>query len=233
MSGQHKGRLRGPVTIRLMFFDVEQIVLTGGLLAIAFIVFAESGLFFGFFLPGDTLLLTAGFLAAQGHLPIVPLIAIIVVSAILGDNVGYQTGRRFGPSVFKRKDGIFFRQEYLLKANEFYKKHGGKTIILARFFPAVRTFAPIVAGAGKMDWRYFAAFNVVGALLWGLGITLLGYFIGTRLPNIDQYLILGIIIVAHLFLLGILIKIFKNPDVRHQLKKNLREEWNHFFGKKP
>lgn len=221
-----------PATIRVMFFDVEQIVLAGGLLAIALIVFAESGLFFGFFLPGDTLLLTAGFVAAQGHLPIIPLVTVVIVSAIAGDNVGYQTGRRFGPSIFKRKDGIFFRQEYLAKAHGFYKRHGGKTIILARFFPAVRTFAPIVAGAGRMDWRYFATYNVAGAFLWGLSITLLGYFIGTRLPNIDQYLILGIIIIAHLFLLGILINIFRNPDVRHQLKKNLREEWNHFFKKK-
>ena len=221
-----------PVTINVMLFDVEQIVLAGGLLAIALIVFAESGLFFGFFLPGDTLLLTAGFLAAQGQLPIVPLIAVIIVAAILGDNVGYQTGKRFGPSIFKRDDGIFFRQEYLVKAHDFYKRQGGKTIIMARFFPAVRTFAPIVAGAAKMDWRYFAIYNVAGAFLWGLSITLLGYFIGTKLPDIDQYLIVGIIIIAQLFLLGILINIFKNPDVRRQLRKNLREEWDHFFKKK-
>lgn len=220
-----------PDTIKSMLFDVEHIVLAGGLLAIALIVFAESGLFFGFFLPGDTLLLTAGFVAAQGHLPIVPLIAVIVVSAILGDNVGYQTGRRFGPKIFKRSDGILFRQEYLEKAQGFYQRHGGKTIILARFFPAVRTFAPIVAGAGKMSWPHFAAYNVIGGLLWGVGITMLGYLIGTRLPNIDQYLIIGIIVIAHLFLIAVLVRIFKEPEVRRQLRENLREEWNHFFKK--
>ena len=212
-----------------MIFDVETIVKTGGLLAIAFIVFAESGLLFGFLFPGDTLLLTAGFFAAQGDLPLIPLIAIIVISAIAGDNVGYQTGRRFGPKVFKRGDGIFFRREYILRADKFYRRHGGKTIILARFFPAIRTFAPIVAGVGKMSWPYFAAYNVVGALLWGVGVTMLGFVIGNAAPNIDRYLFWGIIIVAHIFLFFILFQILKNPDTRQKLKKALREEWQHFF----
>lgn len=217
--------------MKLMIFDVETIIKTGGLLAIALIVFAESGLLFGFLFPGDTLLLTAGFFAAQGELPLIPLIALIVVAAIVGDNVGYQTGKRFGPAVFKRQDGIFFRKEYIQRADKFYKRHGGKTIILARFFPAIRTFAPIVAGVGKMSWPYFAAYNVVGGVLWGIGVTMLGYIIGNAAPNIDQYLFWGVIITAHLFLFLMLFQVLKKADTRRQLKTALRQEWNHFFKK--
>lgn len=214
-----------------MLFDVESIIKVGGLLAIAFIVFAESGLFFGFVFPGDTLLLTAGFFAAQGELPIAALIIIIVIAAILGDNVGYLTGRKFGPSVFKRKDGIFFRREYVEKTQGFYERHGGKTIILARFFPVVRTFVPIVAGVGKMSWPYFAAYNVAGALLWGVGVTMAGYIIGNAAPDIDHYLFWGVIIFAHVFLFFILFQIFRNPDTRRRLRTSLQEEWKHYFGK--
>ncbi|MBI2591965.1 VTT domain-containing protein [Candidatus Saccharibacteria bacterium] len=215
-----------------MFLNAESIIQAGGLLAIAFIVFAESGLLFGFIFPGDTLLLTAGFFAAQGSLPIIPLIIIIVLAAIIGDNVGYQTGRRFGPSVFKRHDGLLFRHEYIEKADKFYKKHGGKTIILARFFPAVRTFAPIVAGVGKMSWPYFAAYNVIGGLLWGVTVTMLGYLIGNAAPDVDQYFFWGIIIAAHVFLLLMIYQVLKSPDVRRRLKKALKEDWQHFFARK-
>lgn len=210
-------------------FDAEAIITAGGLLAIAFIVFAESGLFFGFMFPGDTLLLTAGFFAAQGLLPIGPLVAIIVVAAILGDNVGYQTGRRFGPSVFKREDGLFFRKEYIDRAQAFYERHGGITITLARFFPAIRTFAPIVAGVGKMHWAKFAFYNVIGALAWGVGVTMLGYFIGSQAPGVEQFMFWMVIIVAHGFMFFILYNIFKRPEVRQRLKQNISEEWNHFF----
>lgn len=215
-----------------MLLDVETIITAGGLLAIGLIVFAESGLLFGFFFPGDTLLLTAGFFAAQGALPIESLIAVIVIAAILGDNVGYQTGRHFGPRVFKRRDGIFFRQEYVERAQRFYDKHGGKTIIMARFFPAIRTFAPVVAGVGKMSWVKFASYNVIGGLLWGVGVTLAGYYIGTSFPTIDHYILPAILVVGHLMLFGILFHIFRNPAVRAKLKKDIRDEWNHYFGKK-
>lgn len=218
--------------LAVWIFDAEAIITAGGLLAIAFIVFAESGLFFGFLFPGDTLLLTAGFFAAQGHLPIVPLIIIIVISAILGDNVGYQTGRRFGPSIFKRQDGLFFRREYIQRAQAFYERHGGITITLARFFPAIRTFAPIVAGVGKMHWAKFAFYNVFGALIWGIGITMLGYLIGSAAPGVEQFFFWSVIIVAHGFMFFILYQIFKRREVRQRLKQNLREEWNHFSRKK-
>src|SRR3972149_11230065 len=136
-----------------MLFDSDSIIQSGGLIAIALMVFAESGLLFGFIFPGDSLLLAAGFFAGQGKLPIVWLIVAVVVAAIIGDNVGYRIGRRFGPKLFKRDNGLFFRREYVEQTQSFYQRHGGKTIILARFVPIVRTFAPVVAGVGKMDWR--------------------------------------------------------------------------------
>lgn len=210
-------------------FSAEGIIQAGGLLAIGFIVFAESGLLFGFIFPGDTLLLTAGFFAAQGKLAIVPLVIVIVVAAILGDNVGYQTGRKFGPKVFKRKDGLLFRQDYIEKAQKFYNRHGGKTIILARFFPAVRTFVPIVAGVSKMSWPHFAFYNVFGGLLWGVGVTMFGYLIGSAAPEVDQLFFIGVIVIAHIFLFAVLFKILKNREVRQNLRARLKEEWRHFF----
>jgi membrane-associated protein len=214
-----------------MLFDVQGLIEWGGLLIIAFMVFAESGLLFGFFFPGDTLLLTAGFFAAQGYLPLIPLLIIVVVCAILGDNVGYQTGRRFGPRVFKRNQGLFFRQEYVDRAQRFYNKHGGKTIILARFFPAIRTFAPVVAGVGKMPWPYFAFYNVFGGLLWGVGVTMTGYLIGNAAPDIEHYLFWSLIIAGHIIMLLIIYKLLKSKKTRAKLKQMIVEEWNYLFRK--
>lgn len=184
-------------------FDVIEFIRNGGaligLLIIGTIVFAESGLLIGFFLPGDTLLFGAGILAAQGVLPIGWTVAVIVVTNILGNNVGYSIGRRYGPRIFKKKDGVLFRQEYVQKAETFYEKHGGKTVMLARFVPIVRTFAPIVAGVAKMDRRLFTFYNILGSLLWGVGVTLAGYYIGSRIPGIEHYLepvILGVILIS-------------------------------------
>lgn len=175
---------------------IDKIILGWGLLAIGLTVFAESGLLVGIFLPGDTLLLGAGILAAQGTLPLMPLICIVILGAILGDNVGYSIGRRTGPRIFKKKDGIIFRHEYIEKAEQFYEKHGGKTIILARFVPIVRTFAPLVAGVGKMPRRRFLAFNIVGGILWGGGIILLGFLLGNTIPGLDKYISLTILLVT-------------------------------------
>ncbi len=215
-----------------MLFDVEAIITWGGLAIITFMVFAESGLLFGFIFPGDSLLLTAGFFAAQGNLPLIPLLILVFVAAVAGDNVGYQTGKRYGPKVFKRKDGLFFRQEYVTRAQKFYDKHGGKTIIIARFFPAIRTFAPIVAGVGKMKWAYFATYNLVGALLWGVGVIMFGYLIGSASPDIENYLFAAVIIVAHGFMLYLIYHILKDPETRRHIKKSLHEEYNHFFKRK-
>ncbi len=169
-------------------FNIEHIINAWGILAVALIIFAESGLLIGFFLPGDTLLFGAGLAASQGRISLPWLLIAVIVAAILGDNVGYSIGHRTGHRIFKKKDGILFRQEYLEKASDFYKRHGGKTIIIARFTPIVRTFAPVVAGASKMPRNKFVLFNVTGGVLWGGGMTLLGYFIGNRIPHLDQYI---------------------------------------------
>lgn len=200
----------------------EKIVQSGGIALIGGIVFAESGLLIGFFLPGDTLLLAAGFFAAQGKLPLIWLLIVVVVAAILGDNVGYSIGRRTGHRIFKRKDGIIFRQEYLEKAAEFYEAHGGKTVTLARFVPIIRTFAPMVAGAAHMDRKRFFFFNVLGALIWGVGVTLLGYFLGGLIPDIDKYL-LPVVLLATIFtFLPPIIHLLKDPETREKLGARLK-----------
>lgn len=169
--------------------NIEHIIQSGGLLLIGFIVFAESGLLVGFFLPGDTLLFSAGFFASQGKLPIAGLLAVVILAAIIGDNVGYSIGKRTGKRIFRKQDGILFRHEHIARAESFYEKHGGKTIIIARFMPIVRTFAPVVAGVGNMSHRRFLMFNVIGGTLWGAGVTLMGYWLGSRIHNIDHYIL--------------------------------------------
>src|SRR3989339_1349001 len=178
-------------------FDLPELIKTWGYLGLFFIVFAESGLFFGFFLPGDSLLFTAGFLASQGFLNIWVLVPLMVIGAISGDSVGYFMGNKFGDWLMKKRDSLFFKRRYLLEAQQFYEKHGGKTIILARFVPAVRTFAPIVAGMANMHYQSFLSFNVIGGFFWAMGMTLLGYFLGTLIPDVEKYLlpIIGAIIV--------------------------------------
>ena len=170
-------------------FDVAHIIESGGLLLIGFIIFAESGLLVGFFLPGDTLLFTAGFFAAQGKLSLGWLIIVLIVAAIAGYEVGYQIGQRFGKRLFTKEEGILFRQEYLHRSQKFYEKHGGKTVTISRFVPIVRTFAPIVAGIGDMSKKRFMAFNIAGAVIWITSVVLLGHWLGKKVPNIDQYLL--------------------------------------------
>ncbi len=180
-------------------FDVNNLVQSGGILLVSLIIFAESGLLIGFFLPGDTLLLGAGIIASQGQISIYVLILSVVIAAVLGDNVGYSIGRRTGHKIFKKEDGILFQKEHLERAEAFYEKHGGKTIIIARFVPIVRTFAPLVAGVGKMPRKKFMSYNVVGAVLWGAGITLLGYWFGSKVPHLDKYInyvLVGVIIAS-------------------------------------
>ncbi len=182
----------------MSFLEPQTIIETGGLALIAFIVFAESGLLFGFFFPGDTLLFAAGLLASQGQFPIAVVTAVIVISAIAGGQVGYLIGQRYGPRMFRKKDGIFLRREYIDKSERFYEKHGGKTIMLARFVPIVRTFAPVVAGLGNMDKKRFTFYNIVGSAVWGISVTLAGYFLGEYIPNIDKILlpIIGLVMLA-------------------------------------
>jgi membrane-associated protein len=181
------------------FLDPQFLITTAGLLGIFAIVFAESGLFFGFFLPGDSLLFTAGLFASQGYFGITALVIGAIVAAIAGDSVGYAFGRRVGPAIFSREDSFFFHKKHIERASAFYAKYGVKTIVLARFVPVVRTFAPVVAGIGQMKYRTFIMYNVVGGVLWVGSMTLLGFFVGTLVPNAEKYLhyiIAGIILLS-------------------------------------
>jgi len=183
-----------------------------GLAIIGAIIFAESGLLIGFFLPGDTLLFTAGFFAAQGHLPLAGVLLVIFIAAVAGDNVGYTIGKKSGPKLFKKKDGIIFRQEYIVRAEKFYEKHGGKTIIIARFVPIVRTFAPVVAGVGNMKHKRFFFFNIIGAAIWTGSVVMLGYWLG-RL--IDPHLMEKFILIA----IGTATILTFGPTLYHLLKE--------------
>ena len=181
-----------------MHFDLASLIQTVGYLGVFTIVFLESGLLIGFFFPGDSLLFTAGFLASQGFFDIKILIAGCFVAAIAGDNIGYLIGAKLGPKIFTKTSSIFFHKKHLERAQSFYDKHGGKTIILARFIPVIRAFAPVVAGAGKMDYKRFCFFNFFGAVLWAIGVTLAGYYLGSLIPDVDKYLlpIVGLIVIA-------------------------------------
>jgi membrane-associated protein len=182
------------VLAALDFLDPEHIIdwlgpfATIGLLAI---VFAESGLLIGFFLPGDSLLFTAGLLASQDksglHLPV--LLVGCFIAAVAGDQVGYLFGKRVGPSLFRRPDSRLFKQEYVERTRAFFERHGPKTILIARFVPIVRTFAPILAGVGEMPYRTFVRFNVVGGFVWTWGVLIAGYVLGSTIPSIDRYLL--------------------------------------------
>lgn len=179
--------------------NVEGLIRWGGYAVLAAIVFAESGLFFGFFLPGDSLLVTAGLLASRGYLNIWELIVLLSLMAIAGDSVGYYFGKVTGPRIFTREKSWLFAKDHLLKAQAFYERHGGKTIILARFMPIVRTFAPIVAGAGQMKYSRFISFNVWGGILWVTSLLCLGFFLGRVIPNVDRYIhwiIMAVILIS-------------------------------------
>ena len=191
--------------------DLESTLQAIGLIGLFAIVFAESGLFFGFFLPGDSLLFTAGLLSSQGHLAPLPVILVgCFVAAVAGDQVGYVFGARVGPSLFRRPDSRVFKQEYVEKARAFFERHGSKTIVLARFVPIVRTFAPILAGVGEMQYRTFVTFNLIGGLLWAVGVTTLGYVLGETAPWVEEYLLLVIAVIIALSLIPVAVEILRS-----------------------
>jgi membrane-associated protein len=196
----------------------ESIIHYGGIYLLLFVVFAETGLFVGFFLPGDSLLFTAGLLCSTGFLKIHPVILVIAIisAAVAGNLVGYGFGKKVGPFLFKRKSGFFFRQEHLVTANEFYKKHGKKTIILSRFLPIVRTFAPIVAGIVKLELYKFFIYSLIGAFFWVTSLVLTGYFLGKYFPETKDYL--GYIVIF-------LIVITSIPFLYNSIKKKLGERF--------
>lgn len=200
---------------------------------IAAIIFAESGLLIGFFLPGDSLLFTAGFLVQNGiiNFNIHLLAFILFVAAVLGDNVGYTFGRKFGRRLFERKNSILFHSQNLTRAEEFYQKHGSKTIVLARFVPVVRTFAPIVAGISKMHYRTFVAYNMIGGLIWAVGLTYLGYLAGDVIERYGinvEYVILGIIFIS---IAPPLVHLLREPSTRQQIVRGIKFYLDYLRGK--
>ncbi|MEK7616116.1 MAG: VTT domain-containing protein [Patescibacteria group bacterium] len=203
--------------MEFLHFDLIAFIKAAGYLGIFGFVFAESGLLIGFFLPGDSLLFTAGFLASQGYLNIWVLCIGAFLAAVIGDNVGYSFGNKIGVKLFTREDSLIFNKEHLARAQHFYEKHGRKTIIIARFVPVVRTFAPIVAGIGNMHYKTFFMFNIIGGVLWGIGISLLGFLLGNVIPDIDRYLLPIIVLIIFVSVLPGIIHILRNKEHREKL----------------
>jgi membrane-associated protein len=212
-------RFNSLCTLETMF-DVTHLIQTGGLLLLALIIFAESGMMIGFFFPGDTLLFSAGILAAAGKINIVEAVAVIAAAAILGDNIGYHIGNKLGPRLFK-KDSLVFRHEYIMKAEQFYEKYGSKTMLIAHFVPVVRTFAPVTAGAGKMNLKQFMIYDAIGDISWALVVTLLGYYVGSRIPGVENYIEPVLLVIILVFLLPTLIHIFRDPKIRGAIARKL------------
>lgn len=181
------------------WLDPDVLIEAFGTLGVLAIVFVESGLLVGFFLPGDSLLFTAGLLSSTGTLPALWILLVTIpLAAIAGDQVGYAIGRKAGPSVFRRPESRFFREEYVERSREFFEQHGPRTIVLARFVPIVRTFVPVMAGVGRMPYRTFLLYNVIGGVAWGCGVTALGYFLGQlELVRLNiEYIIVAIVLVS-------------------------------------
>ncbi len=204
------------------FFEVEYLIQFGQMIAyigLFAIIFAESGLLIGFFLPGDSLLFTAGFLASQGLLDIYILVPLLFLAAVLGDSAGYAFGAKVGKRLFHRKESLLFHRHNLEKAQQFYEKHGKKTIILARFMPVIRTFAPIVAGIGDMNYKTFITYNVIGGLLWAVCLPLAGYFLGSLIPNADKYLHYIIAVIIFVSILPPIVHVLREKESRDSLIK--------------
>jgi membrane-associated protein len=196
----------------LHLLDPITIIKTLGLFGIFFIIFAESGLFFGFFFPGDSLLFTAGFLASQNFLNIAILVCGSFFCAVLGDSVGYWFGKKVGPKIFNKEDSIFFHKKHIERAQNFYNKYGNKTIFLARFVPIIRTFAPIVAGVGQMKYRNFITYNIIGGFVWSFGMVFSGYFLGQIVPGVDKFVIPIILFIVIISLFPIIFEFIKSKS---------------------
>lgn len=177
------------------YSDPTALIMWGGYVALTIIIFAETGLLVGFFLPGDSLLVSAGLIASRGILDVWLMCALLSAAAILGQTVGYAIGKAAGPRLFSREDSMFFKRSHLQRAHDFYEKHGGATIVLARFMPIVRTFVPVVAGAARMSYRAFQIFNVIGGVLWVCGMLMIGYGLGRYIPGIEKHIDKVIILV--------------------------------------
>jgi membrane-associated protein len=203
--------------------DLEHLIRTVGYIGMFCIVFAETGLLIGFFLPGDSLLFTAGFLASQDYLNIWILVPVCFIAAIIGDAVGYQIGNRFGRQLFTREESRLFKPKYLIKAQDFFTLHGGKAIILARFMPIVRTFVPVIAGTASMNYRRFAVYNVAGGALWAIGVTVAGYFLGKTIPSVDKYLLPIIVVIVVVSIAPSALHIWREngDEIKAELRKRM------------
>jgi membrane-associated protein len=190
-------------------YDVEGIIRTGGPLLVCIIVFVETGFFVGFFLPGDSLLVTAGVFAAAGVVPLKWLLLPVMLCAIVGDQIGYWIGRAAGMALYRREDSLFFRKQHLLRAHNFYETYGGKTVILARFVPIIRTFCPPVAGAAQMPYLRYLVYDLFGGILWVGTMILGGYFLGRSIPNISQRIHYVILAVVFLSVLPVIISLLR------------------------
>jgi len=188
---------------------LQEIIIASGYFGVASVLFAESGVFLGFLLPGDSLVFTLGILSAKGIFNIWILLPLCAVSAILGDSFGYWFGKKWGPKVFNKDDSFFFNKKYVDRTTRFYAKYGKKTIFLARFVPIVRTFAPILAGVGEMPYRIFFVYNLVGGIVWTGGFLLVGYFLGILFPQTEQYITAVIIGIIALSVIPLAIEFFK------------------------
>lgn len=186
-------------------YDVQGLIQWGGTLLVCTIVFIETGFFVGFFLPGDSLLVTAGVFAAAGHLDLATLLLLVPLCAIVGDQIGYWIGRKAGDALYRREDSLLFRKRHLERAHNFYESYGGKTVILARFVPIVRTFCPPVAGAARMKYTRYLAYDIFGGCFWVGSMVLAGYFLGTVVPNINERIHWVIAVVVFLSLLPAII----------------------------
>lgn len=198
-------------------FDLPELIRAAGYLGLFGIVFAETGLLIGFFLPGDSLLFTAGVLAGEGYLNVYLLLIILSAAAIIGDSVGYAIGRKLGPKIFSKEQSILFNKQHIHKAQVYFDKHGPKTIILARFIPVIRTFAPTIAGVAKMNYGVFLLYNIVGGLLWVVSLTLLGYWLGVKVDNVDKYIIPVVGLIIIISLLPYIKKFLFDAEVRRQI----------------
>jgi membrane-associated protein len=190
-------------------YTLDQLILWGGYLLLVGIVFTETGLLVGFFLPGDSLLITAGLLAGMGSLNIWWLNGVVIAAAILGDSTGYAIGRRLGPRIFTRPKSMLFNPKHVQRTQRFYEKYGAKTIVIARFVPIIRTFAPVLAGVGSMRYRRFLTYNVVGGIGWVVSMTLAGYLLGQTVPNISKHMHELVIVIIVLSVIPIAVEVYR------------------------
>ncbi|MGI8400530.1 MAG: DedA family protein [Gemmatimonadaceae bacterium] len=206
------------------FSNLPELVQWAGLIGLTIIVFSETGLLVGFFLPGDSLLVTAGLLAATGYLNVYELAPILTLAAIAGNSLGYFIGQTSGPRIFTRENSLFFNKKHAIRAAQFYEKHGRKTIVLAQFMPIIRTFSPVIAGVGGMKFRTFLSFNVLGAFLWVWSMLGIGYFLGNYIPGVDQHIEIVVIIVVFISLLPGLISTYRSRRTKASAPERPVEE---------